>query len=135
MKLWTFKTKNFALVCFTEKDTFDPSYMDPELVKECREKLRSGEWKIFQTTVRVVHRPSNTVLAEEYLGGSIYADPKEFYREHIGISARARRDGKNYGCYFSDMVRTACAEARKELKSLREQSKTALDNYEMGVCK
>lgn len=54
-------------------------------------------------------------IGSDYLGGSIYANPRDFFREHIGIAAKSRADGCNYGCYFPDMVHTAIEQARKTL--------------------
>lgn len=135
MNLWTFKTKNFVVKCYTQPDTLDTSYMEPELAEECRQKIKSREWKCFQTTVEVKHRLTGEVLAESFLGGSIYADPKDFYREHIGIRAQSRRDGMNYGCYFTDMVREACRDARTAMIEKRQRMAEALNRLNNGIIK
>lgn len=80
---------------------------------EVTAKLNSGEWGNYTFRVRVAC--DGNEIGTDYLANSIYADPEEFYREHIGIGARAREDGRNYGCYFSAMMHSAIAEARKAL--------------------
>lgn len=77
---------------------------------ETRDKLESGEWTAFQTAVRVFYRGEE--VGADYLGGSIYADPADFFKEHIGLAAKRRADGMNYGCYFTDMIAGAIREAR-----------------------
>lgn len=54
-----------------------------------------------------------------YLGNSIYEKPAEF-RDHFGMNANG------HGSYFSDMVREAVAEARKNLPALKAQAKRDL---------
>jgi hypothetical protein len=98
----TFKTKQFRV-------TLDWAWEeDPDLswdeTGETQAKCESGEWGVYLFRVRVTYRGQE--VASDYLGNSIYADPAEFAKEHIG--------GK-FGSYFSDMVRTAIAEARREL--------------------
>ena len=105
-KMWSFKTKNFTVMWEIEPDTLYTKYMDADLAAECLEKVRSGEWKCFMSTVRVVENKSKVELATEYLGNSIYGNPADF-RDHFGMKQ------KGHGSYFSDMVRTAVREARK----------------------
>lgn len=110
----TFKTKNFTVRAMIEPDyDLDLSWDDSG---ETREKLDSGEFEAFQTKVAVYYRGAE--IAADYLGGSIYSDPRDFFKEHIGLAAKSRVDGCNYGAYFPDMVRTAISEARKALSDV-----------------
>ena len=110
MKLWTFKTRFFLVEAITSRDNLDTRHMDSELAAECHTKVRSGEWQCFCTEVRVTHRPTRKILAQEYLGQSIYVDPREFV-DHRGMK----------GSCFADMVHAALAEARKQLPALRAE--------------
>ena len=117
--MWQFETQNFRIVASIEPDedcdfSFDES-------GETQAKVESGEWEVFQTAVRVYLRDAE--ISADYLGGSIYSDPREFFREHIGLAARSRADGRNYGCYFPQMVREAISEARKALADMPRMRK------------
>jgi hypothetical protein len=110
----TFKTKNFTVRAMIEPDNdLDLSFDD---TGEVREKLESGEYEAFQTKVAVYWNGAE--IGADYLGGSIYADPEDFFKEHIGLAAKSRADGCNYGAYFPDMVREAISEARKHLANV-----------------
>lgn len=110
-----FNTANFQVVLSWEWEDYpDVSWDD---TGEVREKLESGEWGNFCFGVHVYLNGSE--VAADYLGNSIYADPMEFAREHIGLAAKHRADGCNYGCYFPDMLRTALNEARSTVAKLQ----------------
>lgn len=114
--VWSFSTARFTV-------SLDWSWEDyPDLswdeTGETQAKCESGEWGVF--TFRTRCTLDGREIAADYLGNSIYADPKEFYKEHLGVRAMARKDGKNYGCYFTDMVATVVDEARKSLRDLPE---------------
>jgi hypothetical protein len=112
--LWLFATKRFKITLDAAwEDDQDLSWDD---TGEVREKIASGEWGCFVFRVRVLL--DGREVGIDYLGNSVYADPREFYQEHIGIRAKAREAGCNYGCYFTDMVRAAISEARKTLRDL-----------------
>lgn len=106
---WRFATRNFVIAWITEPDDLDTNYMEKDLAEECRQKVRSGEWKCFSSTVRITCRHTGKILGEATLGNSIYANPDEF-RDHLGI-----RQQPGAGSYFSDMVREAINEARRVL--------------------
>lgn len=72
-------------------------------------KCESGEFGVY--TYRVLVTCDGREVGSDYLGNSIYADPTEFYREHIGV----KHAGENVGCYFTDMMHSAISEARKTL--------------------
>ena len=102
-----FKTKNFIVQALIEPDSdLDLSWDD---TGEVREKLDSGEYEAFQTEVRVLFRGAE--IAADYLGGSIYAEPRDFFKEHVGARGR-------YGSYFRDMVGRAIKEAREQLSHM-----------------
>lgn len=113
--MWKFQTKHFVVKWQIEREAFDASYMDKNLVKECRAKIRSGEWKCFASKISITHKQSGTELAAEYLGNSIYANPADF-RDHFGMT------GMGYGSYFSDMVHAAITAARDEYPRMRERA-------------
>ncbi len=103
-KLWQFKTARFTveLAWDYERDV-DISFDD---TNETAEKIHSGEWTCATFRVRVLL--DGIELGCDYLNNSIYADLADF-RDHIGMNA------KGHGSYFSDMVRSAVAEARAAL--------------------
>ena len=112
MKMWEFKTKRFSVIWSIEPDSDCDLSFDE--TGEVAEKIASGELECFTSTMEVIHRDSGAVLSTEYLGGSIYADPADF-RDHIGVKVKSRQDGRNYGSYFSDMVRGAIGAARETI--------------------
>lgn len=108
--MWTFETKEYRIAWKIEPDQdLDLSWDE---TGEVTERLKNGEFVAFLSKVSVTHKPTGLELGSDYLGGSIYENPAEF-RDHFGIRAQGRRDGCNYGSYFSDMVREAIAQARK----------------------
>ena len=84
---------------------------------ETRENIASGLWECFTTRVSV--SLNGATIGEDWLGGSIYADPRDFFTEHYGLAAKSRADGVTYGAYFPDMVREAIGEARQWLADAR----------------
>lgn len=110
--IWQFKTKNFrvALSWDYEADA-DLSWDDDG---EVTAKLESGEYVncLFKVAV---YGPNGAELAADYLGNSIHERPEDF-RDHLGIAAKGRADGHNYGSYFTDMVRQVISEAREALR-------------------
>lgn len=106
--------RTFTAGRFTVKAMIEPDY-DTDLswdeTGETVDKLNSGEWFAFQTKV-AVYLDSHEIAAD-YLGGSIYAEPRDFFTEHLGMNA------KGHGSYFSDMVREAIREAREYVRQLQ----------------
>jgi hypothetical protein len=112
--MWEFKTANFVIRALIEPDDdLDLSWDDSG---ETAANLNSGLWEAFQTEITVSFR--GTEIAADYLGGSVYERPADFFKEHYGLAAKSRADGCNYGAYFPDMVRTAIGEARKALAAM-----------------
>ncbi len=112
--VWKFTTARFTVSLDWEWEQYpDISWDETGETGETKEKCESGEWGVFTFRTRVTC--DGREIATDYLGNSIYADPREFYTEHLGVRAKARADGKNYGCYFTDMVDSAISDARKAL--------------------
>jgi hypothetical protein len=109
-KIWEFETARFRVVVGWDwEDSPDLSWDE---TGETREKLESGEWGNYCFVAKVYC--DGRELAADYLGNSIYAEPGEF-RDHIGLAAKSRADGCNYGSYFKDMVDNVITEARKAI--------------------
>ncbi len=113
-KSWTirrFRTAQFVVKLECEyEDEPDLFWADQETL----DKINSGEWGCYMFSVHVLH--NGCVIGSDYLGGLVYADPADFATEHRG---------EKLGSYFSDMVRTAIAEARAELAKPRPYIRTA----------
>ena len=104
VNLWKFRTRNFKVTLDCEYESYpDLSWDD---TGEVQEKLASGEWGNYVFRV-AVYGPIGELLAFDYLGNSIYADPADF-RDHIGAAGK-------YGSYFTDMVHSVISDARKAL--------------------
>jgi hypothetical protein len=114
-RIWCFSTANLR-VEVNAYDEEDPDFSFDESGEVAR-KVASGEFTCFRTEVTVYDRDGRE-LGSAHLGNSIYEDPKDF-RDHVGLAILSRKDGRNYGSYFLDKVREACAEARKVLLDLR----------------
>lgn len=109
--IWNFMTKNFVVRMSYryQEECVDLSWDD---TGEVREKLQSGEWAVYVFHAEVIERATGNTIGEDYLGESIHADPMDF-RDHVGLAAKSRADGRNYGSYFTDMIREAIREARE----------------------
>lgn len=107
----TWNTKRFTVTLDYEWEEYPDLSWDK--TGETVAKIESGEWGNYCFCVRVM--ADGREIATNYLGNSIYADPTDFYREHIGVAAKSRAAGVNYGCYFTDMMHEAIREARKAL--------------------
>lgn len=120
--IWTFKTANFTVrvTAEPENETLDLSWDE---TGEVREGLESGRFVAFCAKAVVEYRGAE--LAAGYLGACIYESESDF-RDHVGLAMRSRADGRNYGSYFADMVKTVISEAREamaEVPRLRTVSK------------
>lgn len=114
--MWKFRTKNFTVQWKIAPDDLSTAYMEPSLAEECRRKVRSRQWKCFQSEVTVIHNGTRFVLGETFIGNSIYANPKDF-RDHFGMSKGG------YGSYFRDMVLEAIRQARSNFPELQRQAR------------
>jgi hypothetical protein len=112
--LWTFNTARFRveLACDTDWD-FDLADVD----EETQEEVTEGRYGVF--VFRVAVFLDDKLIAQDHLGGSIYANPSDFAREHFGIGPQQRKAGCLYCVYFPGMVRDVIAEARKLLSEQR----------------
>lgn len=114
-EMFRFETANFIVRATIQPDSdLDLSWDE---TGETRANLESGLWDAFGTVVTVSTR-DGIELGESSLWGSIYEKPADFFREHIGLAAKSRADGCNYGSYFPGMVREAIGEARKALANM-----------------
>lgn len=110
-----FKTKNFTVCARAAEDhDADLSFDD---TGETHRKIESGEWQVFGVVVSVFYRDAK--ISEDSLWGCIYSTPREFM-DHLGLRAKSRADGCNYGSYFSDMIRSAISDARKQADTFRK---------------
>ncbi len=108
-RLWSFRTARFRVELGVQDETYPDLSWDE--TGETQTKVANGEWGCFDFRVRVLL--DGREIARDAIGNSVYADPREFWEEHFGIAALRRKTGRNVGCYFSDMVRQAIADARK----------------------
>lgn len=108
--IWQFKTKNFIvrMTCDYQQESEDFSFDE---TGETQEKVNSGEWAVYVFHAEVIERATGNTIGENYLGGSIYADPEDF-RDHAGLGIKSREHGTRYGSYFVDMIRESINEAR-----------------------
>jgi hypothetical protein len=105
--MWRFHTLNFSVVWQIAPDSdYDLSWDETGEVKE---KLERGIYQCFQSRIIVCYQ--GDIIADDYLGCSIYENPAEF-RDHIGSRGK-------YGSYFTDMVRTAISDARQKLHKIQ----------------
>lgn len=107
--IWTFNTKNFyvTLACEPEQNP-DLSWDE---TGETRANLESGLWDCVMFRVAVFSQAGD-MLGADYLGESIYADVRDFRKEHIGARGA-------HGSYFRDMVSEAIKQARTHLHTLQ----------------
>lgn len=114
-EMYRFETAQFIVrAVIVPDDDVDVSFDE---TSETRDKLESGEWQSFGTVVTVTTK-DGLELGADSLWGSIYHNPRDFFREHIGLAAKSRADGCRYGSYFPDMVRQAISEARNTLATM-----------------
>jgi len=99
--LWKFSTKNFTVVW---NITDDLDWFGDD--KEVQRRIDDGTYKVFNSTVAVLYE--NQVIGEDHLCGSVYENPMDFRKEHIGAKGK-------WGSYFRDMVREAISHARDNI--------------------
>jgi hypothetical protein len=86
---------------------------------ETREGLNDGRLIAFRTRVSVYLGGQR--IGEDHLGGSVYANPSDFFSEHLDCAMenerlRAAGSAARCGAYLPDMVRGAVADARNWLE-------------------
>ena len=113
-----FKTRNFTVRMTAEEECdLDLSWDDDGSV---RAGLESGRFVAFCAKCAVYFKGNE--VATDYLGNCIYESPRAFM-DHVGIKHYSPNPGTipegGCGSYFPDMIRTAIAEARKEIASMK----------------
>ena len=120
--IWQFKTKRFAVILDCDLET-DPDFSWDE-TGEARRKCEAGIWDCVCFRVRVLL--DGEEIAADYLGNSIYADVRDFAREHRDPDPmnrnctlmRAKHGANVQICtYFPAMVSETIAEARRVIRS------------------
>jgi len=95
-----FRTKNFTVkVAATVDIDYDMSWLSP---KE-RQDIYNGDLGIYLIRVQVIHRKLGEV-GVDYLGGCVYNNIYDFVKERKS--------------YFADMINTACADARDNIRGM-----------------
>jgi hypothetical protein len=123
--MWKFETANFRVVwSITDCEDLDLSWDDTGEVKE---RLESGEYIAFDSEMNVIYKPTGQEIGASYLGQSIYDNPKDFM-DHLGCRS------KGYGSYFSDMVRDAIKEARKNVAMYHDINLRSVKNEPSTTC-
>lgn len=98
MKYETIRTIQTPRFAVSLSATFEPCPdLDFDDSGETLEKVNSGEWGVYLFRVAVTHKETGLQLGTDYLGNSIYADPAEFSREHIGARGPLRFLLPRYG--------------------------------------
>lgn len=114
-----FTTPQFSVIVDAVEDPdCDLSFDD---TGEIMEGLENGSLQAFAVRARVYFNGSE--IGADYIGGCIYRDIAEF-EDHRQCAAETRRlrlagSGAVCGSYFHDMVKTAIAEARTNLRNLQ----------------
>ena len=115
-----FKTQNFTVIADAVKET-SPDFSWDE-TGEILTKVDNGEYLCFTARVRVLLHDRE--VGTDYLGNCIYASLDAFM-DHRACGKQNREyaaQGKEGRCgsYFSDMIHSAIAEARKTLTGERQ---------------
>lgn len=110
-----FNTKNFSVIVDAAYDDADLSYMDADEIR--RFHAEGGAFYLVRCRVLL----DGAEIASNYLGGCDFYDIREFqdHRECAKANRKwaAAGEARRRGSYFADMVKRACAEARKEVNS------------------
>jgi hypothetical protein len=114
-----FHTRNFkVIVDALPEDDLDLSFDE---TGEVARKLDNGTFIAFVARARVLFHGS--IVGTDYLGGCIYESLDAFqdHRECGKQNRKWERQGKTGRCgsYFHDMIREACAEARKHVRDFK----------------
>lgn len=107
--VWQFRTARFRVALILEQD-YGYRYDGYDENGETQAKLDSGEYVAFDS--KVIVELDGEEIAADYLGGSVYSDPRDFVTEHYGCRP------KGYGAYFPDMVRQAISDARDHVEQM-----------------
>lgn len=125
-----FQRRHFSVVVTAVEDhDADLSWADKKTLRQ----IESGELQCFGVIVRVfVH---GNQLATDSLWGCVYKSPRDFM-DHFNSRPiqrkyqrrednKAKRENRapmpvSVCCYFSEMIRGAIAEARKQIEAIKE---------------
>ena len=110
-----FNTEHFrVIVDAVEEHDLDLSWDERGTVAE---DINDGHLVAFCARARVITH-TGIELASDYLGNCVYSDISSFedHRECAAYTREQQAKGSTAVCgsYFSDMVRSVCAEARRE---------------------
>ncbi len=130
---WSFETARFFVAFYAEPEEMDPA--DSFEFDEDIEFARSGQdgaWFAARVTVYLKSDDAYSwvALGSDYLGGCSYKSVRDFYTAWRTDPDEYRNTLANKGkrisiChYFPDMVRTAIAEARRELARMGDIAAT-----------
>jgi len=118
--IWRRATPNFFVSLSYEYD--DDCDLSWDETGETVAAIQSGEMGCYVFCVSVQER-GGAEIGVSYLGGSIYADPREFMDHRlVGRSNRqyaAEGSLGRCGSYFKDMLHEAISEARKTYSEAR----------------
>lgn len=123
-EVWSFETRNF-------KVTFGvaPDERAPEACFEFQKDIdavRNGELAWFIAKLAIYHKPSGALLSWDTLGGCAYENIlRDFVEAHWRnpyeyrntLESKAKR--QVFCDYFTDMVRIAIKNARKEAETIK----------------
>lgn len=116
-----FNTPNCTVrVRAVDDDDFGQALADMDKAERRRieRRIDSGELVGFGVVAETII--NGEYVSEDSLWGCIYESPKAFM-DHIGLAAKSRKDKRNYGSYFKDMVHTVCREARAAMEDTPER--------------
>lgn len=125
---WRFRTKRFTVSLYLKRD-WGYQYDGDDAGGETQEKLDSGEYVAFDSTVEV--ELDGEVIAHNTMSGSVYAadEVAQFFTGHrdidpmnrnCSIMRAAHPAGPNVSIchYFPGMVSEACEDARDYVRDM-----------------
>ena len=113
-RIGTFKTATLEVFCDAEPE------QDSDLSWADEETLHQIEMGVLQEICwHVGVKVNGELYADSYLGCSVYENPADFTKEHLGMN------GKSYGSYFADMVHECLRETRRKLAREEENARRA----------
>ena len=114
----TFETENFRVSVDAEYDCdTDLSFDD---TGEVRRKLESGDFISFQVSCTVTHKPTDTELGANYLGGCIY-ESIEAFMDHRACGRQNRRRARREGLYQIYRKNRSCESILSRKDKLRKR--------------
>lgn len=115
-----FQTDNFVVIVDAiEDEGIDLSWDESG---ETASALESGRYMAFCARARVLYQGEE--IASDYLGGCIYEsaaafmDHRECGKQNRELAARG--ESSRCGSYFTDMIHSVCADARKYIAAAQQ---------------